>query len=116
MMDFMSLTTSTYIKIKEPRLSYWIQKANFSCEGNKAIINKYNNSFIFEGPIKVNDTTGAILKNEVFTQDPTTKVWTAPLLEVSKPMGFLLFKLDTVVTINTIDSDFPTTAPFPMTK
>jgi hypothetical protein len=106
MMDYMSLTTSTSIKKKEPRQSYWIQKANFSCEGKTATINKYNNSFIFEGPIK---------KNEVFNQDPTTKVWQALNLEVSKPMGFLLFDLDTDVTINTINSDFPTTAPFPLT-
>jgi hypothetical protein len=106
MMDFISLTTSTYMKKKETRKSYWIQKANFSCEGKKATINKYNNSFIFEGPIK---------KNEVFNQDPTTKVWQALNLEVSKPMGFLLFDLDTDVTINTINSDFPTTAPFPLT-
>ena len=116
MSDFMSLTTSTYIKKKEPRQSYWIQKANFSCEGKTATINKYNNSFIFKGPIPVNDTTGAIKQNDVFTQDRTTKVWTAPNLEVSKPMGFLLFKLDTDVKINPIDSDFPAGAPFPMTK
>ena len=116
MSEFMSLTTSTYIKKKEPRQSYWIQKANFSYEGKTVIINKYNNSFIFKGPIPVNDTTGAIKQNDVFTQDRTTKVWTAPNLEVSKPMGFLLFKLDTDVKINPIDSDFPAGAPFPMTK
>ena len=110
MMDFMSLTTSTSVKIREPRQSYWIQKANFSCKGKTATINQYKNSFIFKGPIQVNKT------NSVFTQDPTTKVWKAPNLEVSKPMGFLLFKLDTEVTINIFDTDFPAGAPFPMTK
>ncbi len=116
MSDFIALTLSTYIKIKEPRQPYWIQKANFSCEGTTATINKYNNSFIFKGPIEVNPATGAILKNDVFTLDSTTKVWMAHNLEVSKPMGFLLFNLDTTVTINTIESDFPTGAPFPMAK
>lgn len=116
MSDFMALTIDTYISKKEKRQPYWIQKANFSCEGTTATINKYNNSFIFKGPIPVNPATGNISRNEVFTQDPATRVWKATNLEVSKPMGFLLFNVETKVTINDINSDFPTTAPFPMAK